>query len=51
MTRKERLNHIEEVTNQKVVDVVVEKFEMFYWGEDGVIAKYSMKSGKLTITV
>lgn len=51
MTRKERLSYIEEVTNQKVIDVEVEKFEMTYWGEDGVIAKYNMRSGKLTITV
>lgn len=51
MTRKERLSLIEEKTNQKVVDIEVEKFEMVYWSEDGIIAKYNMKSGKLTITV
>lgn len=50
MTRKERLNLIEEETSQKVIDVTVEKFEMTYWGEDGVLAIYNMKSGKLKIT-
>lgn len=51
MTRKERLALIEEKTNQTVVDITVERFEMIYWSEDGVIAKYNMKSGKLIITV
>ena len=49
MTRKERLSFIEETTNQKVINIEIEKFDIIYWGENGVIAKYNMKNGKLTI--
>lgn len=49
MTRLERLNYIEETVGQKVIDVEVEKFNMIYWGENGIVAKYNMKSGKITI--
>lgn len=50
MTRLERLNLVENTTGKKVVSVEVEKNNMIYWAEDGVIAKYNMKTGKLTFT-
>lgn len=48
MTKQERLAYIEQQTGMKVIDIEVEKFEKIYWGENGIIAIYNMRTGKLS---
>lgn len=50
MSRMDRIAYIEQQTNRKVVDTEVEGNTVIYWSEDGVIAKYNMRTSKLTIT-
>lgn len=49
MTKMDRINYIEQQTNRKVIDTEVESNTIIYWSEDGVIAKYNMRTNKLTI--
>lgn len=49
MTKMDRIAYIEQQTNRKVIDIEVEGNVTIYWSEDGVIAKYNMRTSKLTI--
>ena len=49
MTKMNRIDYIEQQTNRKVIDTEVEGTVIIYWSEDGVIAKYNMRTNNLTI--
>lgn len=49
MSKIDRINYIEQQTNRKIIDTEVEGNVIIYWSEDGVIAKYNMRTSKLTI--
>ena len=49
MTKMNRIDYIEQQTNRKVIDTEVEGNVIIYWSEDGVIAKYNMRTNNLTI--
>lgn len=49
MTKMKRIGYIEQQTNRKVIDTEVEGNVTIYWSEDGVIAKYNMRTNKLII--